>query len=166
MLLADVKMSAETEVTEIPAFEKAAEANAQSAEDVRKLLAELREEAKVEPAVETKVASTTTPAVEETNGATNGCKDKNETDKAPERSQEIVESKGIQGEPEEARRRDHRHESRPLRGGRGGFRNSRSYKDNIKSDLTTQEESSDPVAIRKQVRRLRNVQAYRTTCES
>ena len=36
------------------------------------------------------------------------------------------------------------------RGGRGG-KHSRENKQNIKSDLTTQEESSDPVAIRKQV---------------
>lgn len=40
---------------------------------------------------------------------------------------------------------------RDRRGGRDNNDSRDSYKRNIKSDLTTQEESSDPVAIRKQV---------------
>ncbi|MCJ1393907.1 hypothetical protein MMC18_006783 [Xylographa bjoerkii] len=46
------------------------------------------------------------------------------------------------------------HSNRGNRGGRNGNYSNRpyvNYSDNIKSDLTSQEESSDPVAIRKQV---------------
>ena len=52
---------------------------------------------------------------------------------------------------QEARSYNSRHNDRG-RGGRGGFQNDRErYRRNIKSDLTSQEESSDPVEIRKQV---------------
>jgi lupus La protein len=60
----------------------------------------------------------------------------------------------LQGENESKTTNDRqdRDSGRSFGGGRGrGGHPTRNYRDNIKSDLTTQEESSDPVAIRKQV---------------
>lgn len=62
-----------------------------------------------------------------------------------------AESKAPSQRVQEGRSYNSRHTDRG-RGGRGGSQNDRDrYKHNIKSDLTSQEESSDPVAIRKQV---------------
>jgi hypothetical protein len=148
-------MSAEEAVTD--ALQTPLDSNAQAAEETKKLLAEMQNE------------SGPSEAVKHTNGDTNGA---NSEDKAPK------EEKVGTGEKDESedkpsgdrsrdsdRHRDNRHRDndrsdrrgqRPTRGrGRGGNdRNghgNRNYRDNIKSVFTDQQESSDPVAIRKQV---------------
>jgi len=75
------------------------------------------------------------------------------TDDAPK--QKSV-SKRVQEAREHNNKRGDHHDHHDRRGRGGGFRynnvtSDRAYKNNIKSDLTSQEESSDPVAIRKQV---------------
>ena len=103
--------------------------NAQAAEDAKKMLAELQGESTAE----------TDPA-----GASEE-KMSGDVQEAQLTDEEENESKTTND------RRD-RDSGRSSRGGRGrGGHPTRNYRDNIKSDLTTQEESSDPVAIRKQV---------------
>lgn len=142
-------MSAEEAVTD--ALQTPVDPNAQAAEDAKKLLAEMQNET---------VAS---DSAKQTNGDAND--KKVETDA-------LTEGKADTGEKDESevkasrpngrdsdRRRDDRHNGRSERGGRGhgrgrGDRNgysNRNYRDNIKSVFTDQKESSDPVAIRKQV---------------
>ncbi len=75
------------------------------------------------------------------------------TDDAPK--QKSV-SKRVQEAREHNNKRGDHHDHHDRRGRGGGFKynnvsSDRAYKNNIKSDLTSQEESSDPVAIRKQV---------------
>lgn len=75
------------------------------------------------------------------------------TDDAPK--QKSVSKRVQEAREHNSKRGDHRdHNDRRGRG--GGFRynnvtSDRAYKNNIKSDMTSQDESSDPVAIRKQV---------------
>jgi lupus La protein len=129
-------MSAEAEVSE--AFSKPVEQTAEAAEQVKEVLKEVEgdagdKEAPIEESSEPK-----------TNGTSNhkddaeGNKENGDNDKRDRRSD---------------RRRGDRFEGRGRgprgRGGRGGF--SRGGRHNIKSDLTTQEESDDPVEIRRQV---------------
>lgn len=75
------------------------------------------------------------------------------TDDAPK--QKSV-SKRVQEAREHNNKRGDRHGHHDRRGRGGGFKynnvsSDRAYKNNIKSDMTSQEESSDPVAILKQV---------------
>lgn len=127
-------MSAEEAVTD--ALQTPIDQNAQAAEETKRMLAELQGEA----------ASTDEP--KETNGAT-------EVEKPAE--EPATDKKAEENQRESETPREHRH-GRSDRGGRGRGRGGqnynapRNYRDNIKSDLTTQEESSDPAAIRKQVR--------------
>lgn len=127
-------MSAEEAVSD--ALQTPVDQNAQAAEDAQKLLAELQNEAP--------------PA--ESNGV--------EPDSAvKEQPEETVqgEKKSDDRNGHSDRRRDdreRRHQRGDFKGrgrGRGDRSGGRNYRDNIKSDVTTQEESSDPVAIRKQV---------------
>lgn len=79
-------------------------------------------------------------------------KDSN-TDDAPK--QKSI-SKRVQEAREHNNKRGDRGDNQDRRGRSGGFKynnvsSDRAYKNNIKSDMTSQEESNDPVAIRKQV---------------
>lgn len=132
-------MSAEVEVAE--GLEKPIDSNAQAAEDAKKLLAELEGEADVKPTTQEKPE-------EKTNGTTKD--DDKENDDAQDRSPDRRRSD--RNDRDGYRGRGRGGGGRGGRGGRGGhFGGARNYADNIKSDLITQEESSDPVAIRKQV---------------
>ena len=131
-------MSAEAEVTE--ALNAPVDQNAQAAADAKKLLEELSGEGATNGNAESK--SDEQPAQDKTNGASES---KNE----PNRK----ESDRHNRSPEH--RRGDRSDRGSWRGrgrGRGGnFNNRNTRSNNIKSDVTTQEESDDPVAIRKQV---------------
>lgn len=134
-------MSAEEAVTD--ALQTPRDSNAQAAEDTKKLLAEMQNE------------TVPSDGAKQTNGDANGKKaeatagEKNETEEKTSRHQ---------GRDSD-RHRDGRHNGRSEHGGRGrgrgrGDRNGhsqRNYRDNVKSVFTDQKESSDPVAIRKQV---------------
>jgi len=113
--------------------------NAQASEDAKKLLAELQGDSE-QP--------------KDVYGTAEGEKAETAADKTNETTKDASDDKREDGD----RRREHRHErSDRGRGGRGrgrGDRNGhgpRNYRNNIKSDFTQQEISSDPVAIRKQV---------------
>ena len=131
--------------TEVAAAEAAPPAsldkNAQAAEDAKKMLAELQGGT----AAQTDCADA---SKEEPNGL--------QEDKPTAQDKDTGESSKDKSEEDETERINHRRDrddGRSLRGGgrgRGGYQ-ARNYRDNIKSDLTSQEESSDPVAIRKQV---------------
>ena len=144
-------MSAESEVTE--ALQQPVDQNAQSAEDVKKMLAELDGEAVAKKEEESKdTAKSEEPSESKVNGSESEVKNESTADK--ENDAPVKEEDGDRS-PD--RRRGDRFERGGRgrgrgrgRGGRGGFQ-SRNYRDNIKSDLTTQEESNDPLAIRRQV---------------
>lgn len=131
-------MSAEEAVTD--AVKPTVDPNAQAAEDAKNLLAELQGSDDVKP--------------KETNGAdaaTNG-EDKKESAE-PEKEDTAPAKREANDRYEKRDRRDGgRGSGRGGRGGnRGGRGGNRNYRDNIKSDLISQEVSDDPVAIRKQV---------------
>jgi lupus La protein len=116
--------------------------NAQAAEDAQKMLAELQ-------GGTTSKIDTVDAKKEQTNGGVQEDKPIVEGERLEEQSKDKTE----ECESEKTIDRRDRDNGRSSRGGRGrGGYQARSYRDNIKSDLTTQEESSDPVAIRKQVR--------------
>ncbi|KAI1613308.1 lupus La protein [Exophiala viscosa] len=119
-------MSAEEAVTE--GLQTPLDQNAQAAADAEKMLAELQGE------------TTADEPVKETNGA----------DKPTEEAAEKDASEEKEDRSERRNDRFDRGGRERGRGGRNGLGN-RNYRDNIKSDLTSQEISSDPVAIRKQV---------------
>jgi len=144
-------MSAEEAITD--ALQTPVDPNAQAAEDAKKLLAEMQHE-----------TGASGDAAKQTNGEA--------SDKKAE-ANAVTEKKADTGEKDESevkaprqngresdRGRDNRQNGRSERGGHGhgrgrGDRNGyskRNYRDNIKSVFTDQKESSDPVAIRKQVR--------------
>jgi hypothetical protein len=133
-------MSTEAEVSD--AMSKPVEQNAQAADDAAKMLEELSGSAT------TNGATTEKPAAEKE--TTNGASEHKEA--TSEKKDEDKRSRS----PEYRRRdRDDRGRGRGRGGGRGrgrgDFQHNRNHRNNIKSDLTTQEESDDPVAIRKQV---------------
>jgi lupus La protein len=134
-------MSAEEAVTD--ALQTPVDQNAQAAEDAKKMLAELQGE----------TASADAP--KETNDSTESAKAAEET--APAESVKEAEDTEEKKPDSDKPRENHHPQGRSEGRGRGRGRNDRNghtprnYRDNIKSDLTTQEESSDPVAIRKQV---------------
>ena len=139
-------MSAEAEVSE--GLEKPMDSNAQSTEDAKNLLAELEGEADAKP---------TEQKSEEQPRYTVKDEDKENDvtqDRSPERRRSDRNDRHDRNERDGYRGRGR---GRGGRGGRGdggrgdGFGGSRNPRENIKSDLTTQEESSDPVEIRKQV---------------
>ena len=143
-------MSAEEEVT--GALQQPVEQNAAATADAEKMLAELEADA-AKPAE--------TSLKPESNGATIG--DKKEST-AESQDKDMVND-GDQARDSKGKDRDHRHPDRRddrrdsnHRGGRGGRGRGGSRggfqkrdRDNIKSVLTVEEKSSDPVAIRKQV---------------
>lgn len=115
--------------------------NARAAEDAKKMLAELSGGATVE-----------TDAADANEEKTNGNTQNTRPSVEKQSSEEHSKDKSEEGEPDRTKDRRDRDDGRSSRGGRGrGGYQARTYRDNIKSDLTTQEESSDPVAIRKQV---------------
>ena len=115
--------------------------NAQAAEDAKKMLAELQGGSTAE-------TDDADASKEKANGGVQEAKptaeDKSIGDQSKDENEESESER-----TEDRRGRDEGRSSRSGRG-RGGYQ-ARNYRDNIKSDLTTQEESSDPVAIRKQV---------------
>jgi lupus La protein len=116
--------------------------NAQAAEDAKKMLAELQGEATAE-------TDDADASEEKTNGDVQEAKLTDEE----ENIEKLVKDKSEENESKTTNDRQDKDSGRSSRGGgrgRGGHP-TRNYRDNIKSDLTTQEESSDPVAIRKQV---------------
>ncbi len=135
--------------------------NAHSAQDVQKMLAELKGESKPETVAASASAEKDDPGhanngdvkASEKNDplGSNGVKDSNDRNE-----EEAKEEKGADGADGDDRERSRGY--RPSRGGgrgRGGARgrgNFKSYKENIKSDFTAQQETDDPVMIRKQVR--------------
>ena len=131
-----------TEVAALDATPTASlDKNAQAAEDAKKMLAELQGE----PTAETDPAGASKEQTSDVQQDQRTALDK--VIKA--------ESKDKNDEEESDTKKDRRerHDGRSSRGsgrGRGGYQ-PRNYRDNIKSDLTSQEESNDPVAIRKQV---------------
>jgi lupus La protein len=115
--------------------------NVQAAEDAKKMLAELQGETTAE--IDDADANE-----EQTNGDVQEAKPTDEE----ENIENSVKDKSGENESKTTNDRRDRDSGRSSRGGRGhGGHPTRNYRDNIKSDLTTQEESSDPVAIRKQV---------------
>ena len=108
--------------------------NAQATEEAKKMLAELQ-------------GSAGKTSTEKTNGDVT----KDSTATEEKKAEQPSEDKTGEAEAERPSERRHRDDGRSFRGGRGAFQNRKNYRENIKSDLTTQEESSDPVAIRKQV---------------
>jgi lupus La protein len=144
-------MSAEAEVTD--ALQKPVEQNAQSAEDVKQMLAELEGEAgakndtevKVQPEEQSEAKSNGTAAGDKDSIAKEQTDDdKENVDQSPDRR------RGDRGDRYDRQDRGGRDRGRGGRG-RGGFVSRGGYRNNIKSDVTTQEESDDPVAIRRQV---------------
>lgn len=137
-------MSAEVAATAAPPATEL-DKNAQAAEEAKKMLAELQ-------------GASGSSRTEKTNGNVQKSETNGEDGKAIEESEEKTEdqtegkkeAKTGEVEAERSDERRQRNEGRSSRGGRGGFQ-QRNYRENIKSDLTTQKESSDPAAIRKQV---------------
>ncbi len=141
----------------------AVDSNAQSAQDVKNMLAELKGGGQPEAATDS-----TGPDNDEVAQASN---DKESIDQSE--SNELAEKNGVDdlenkknGESEEGKKDEdvagehgegsqgHRrqHEGYKDRGGARGRGDFKSYKQNIKSDLIAQEETDDPVQIRKQVK--------------
>lgn len=155
-------MSAEAEVTE--GLQQPLDQNAQSAEDVKKMLAELDGEAVAKKEGDSKdTVKTEEQSESKVNGSEPEVKDEATADKEND-----APVKDEDGDRSPDRRRGDRFDRGGRgrgrgrgRGGRGGFTN-RNYRDNIKSDLTSQEESNDPVAIRRQVNVLASLQEFTT----
>jgi lupus La protein len=115
--------------------------NVQAAEDAKKMLAELQGEATAE-------TDDADANEEQTNGDVQEAKPTDEE----ENIEKSVKDKSEENESKTTNDRRDRDSGRSSHSGHGhGGHPTRNYRDNIKSDLTTQEESSDPVAIRKQV---------------
>lgn len=139
-----------------------ANSNVQAAQDVQNMLAELKEGSKPETATDPAVGESGDfeqegNGVERTQSNIDEPDEKNEAENSESKTQgESEEGKKEGGTKGESGGRSGGHQ--PVRGGgkgrgsgrgRGGFK---SYKENIKSDVTAQEETDDPVQIRKQVR--------------
>jgi lupus La protein len=145
------------------------DSNAQAAQDVQNMLAELKGSKQPEVAPESAVAQNGDLAQ-----ASNDAKNTNEVEPNNSEGKNGVEDSANQKDDPEIKKDDKAEEGmkqkdaevegqkrpggyRPYRGGdrgRAGGRgrgNFNSYKQNIKSDLTTLEETDDPVQIRKQV---------------
>jgi lupus La protein len=152
------------------------DSNAQSAQDVQNMLAELKGGNQPEVAPESAIvkngdlaqvkddAKNTHEAESNDTEAKNGVQDSENKKDDPENKKDDAETQKDDKSEEGIKQKDAEDEGqkrpgsyRPYRGGdrgRGGGRgrgNFSSYKQNIKSDLTTLEETDDPVQIRKQV---------------
>ena len=113
--------------------------NAQAAKDAAKMLAELQGE--------TKTGTEEAPAATDvTNGETKEEQTTTE-DKQPEKLEETQDGAEDTKKPQDSSDKGRDYSPR----GRGGSYQKPNYRDNIKSELVKQEESSDPDAIRKQV---------------
>jgi lupus La protein len=141
------------------------DSNAQSAQDVQNMLAELKGGNQPEVAPESAIvkngdlaqvkddAKNAHEAESNDTEAKNGVQDSENKKDDPENKKDDAETQ--KDAEDEGQKRPGSY--RPYRGGdrgRGGGRgrgNFSSYKQNIKSDLTTLEETDDPVQIRKQV---------------
>lgn len=135
-------MSAEESVTD--ALQEPVGQNAEATEDAKKLLAELQAGEEEDPTTRPESnGDNAKAAMTDGNNTEDDVKHAPEEDEAGEGKQEHRES------PAERKT----HERRGVGGGsyRGRGVKPKNFRDNIKSDLTTQETSNDPVAIRKQV---------------
>jgi len=130
-------MSTEAEVTE--ALNQPVDNNAQAADDAKKMLEELSGEGATNGTAE---KSDEKPAEKDTNGTSE--EKPEDDDEKRDRSPEY--RRNNRGDRDRGRGR-----GRGGGRGRGSYGGGRDTRNNIKSDLTTQEESDDPVAIRKQV---------------
>lgn len=151
-----------TEEAATNALQTPLKTNAEAADDVKKMLAELKS------GTESKEPEKINGATAKINGtsdstADNGAEeedDKENDDRHPDRRHHGDDD----DEPRDRRDRDRDERGgRGHRGGRGGRGGGRgdfkrgNKRDNIKSNLLQEEESDDPVAIRKQVLRLPSV---------
>lgn len=138
------------------------DSNAQSAQDVQNMLAELKGSG--QPGAATDSIATNDDEVAQASNNKQSVDEAKSNDLAEENGVEDPEKKK-NGETNEGKKDVGEHGEgsqghRPHRGGyrgRGGARGRgdiKSYKQNIKSDLIAQEETDDPVQIRKQVRLL------------
>jgi hypothetical protein len=154
-----VDMSTEEAATD--ALQTPLDNNAEAADDVKKMLAELKGGSDVQDPEKTngvseKVNGTSDAKAEnseETEKTEAKDEDKENDDRHPDRRHRDEDDP-----PRYRRDRDDRGGPRHKggRGGRGGGRSDfkpRNRRDNIKSNLVQEEESDDPVAIRKQVMR-------------
>lgn len=138
-------MSAEAEVSE--ATSKPVDQNAEAADEAKKMLEELSGESKTNGTAGPK--SDEKPEEKGSNGVVEGDHKEEKSDDKSARSPERRRGgRGDRGDRGEFRGRGRGREGGR---GRGGFDGQRTHRNNIKSDVTTQEESKDPVAIRKQV---------------
>ena len=139
-------MSSDELVTETATVQKGSNGNdnSKAAEEAKKLLEALRGEEGPKDGVD--------PAEpENANEAAREVKTPAEEKDDVEKVAEVKEDEnGQERADERTGRRDDRHHDGTRPRGRGGYQSTR-FKDNIKSVLTKDEESSDPVAIRKQV---------------
>ena len=141
------------------------DSNAQSAQDVQNMLAELKGASPLEKATDS--APVADDDVSQVSNHVENVKDAKTHDAGGEngikasksnKEDDVGAEKKNEGTEGEDKERSGGH--RPYRGGARGRGSARgrgdfkSYKKNIKSDLTTQEETDDPVQIRKQVRLL------------
>jgi len=146
--------------------------NAQSEQDVKDMLSELKAEklAKAAKIAETNGNAQNNPDTRP-NGPEGTVKAVNDDSALPTTTEDEPVGKntevgggngdGAEEKSEKSDRADRRDQERSSRGrGRGGhrgnsrgggFTKSKDHKQNIKSDLVSKEESNDPVAIRKQV---------------
>jgi|SRR5271155_2900059 len=146
-------MSLEEAVTD--GLPKPLDTNAQSAEDVKKMLAQLKGEAGVTKAAEEPVETEKTSDVAQEAERSEPAPAEKDEEQKPDKEADSTETNGDR-EHDRARRRHDRDDGRSSRGGRGGGRGggfrAKNYKENIKSDLTLLKETDDPVQIRKQVK--------------
>lgn len=135
--------------------------NAQSAQDVQNMLAELKGSQSdsgtaAAAAAEGKDVAQGSNGIESTEAKTNDVDENNNAKVSDSKNEaEPEEDKKNEGtEPDKGGRSGGHQPSRGGARGRGGGRGRgdfKSYKKNIKSDLTAQQETDDPVQIRKQV---------------
>lgn len=125
----------------------ASASNVEAEKDVQNMLAELKAE---EGTKADEAASTEEKKEPETNGAAT-------TDEAAEEARIVAEAAKLGEKSEEAESKvEAKSHEQNSRGGRGERPN---YRNNIKFDPTSLEETSDPVEIRKQVS---NIQIWRS----
>jgi hypothetical protein len=136
------------------------ENNAEAADDVKKMLAELKGGAESTDHDKTNGATTTANGTSEPKPENGVDREdgKDNDDRHPDRRHQKDEDEDeprYRGDRDGDDRNGRGH--RGGRGGRGGGRGDfkpRNKRDNIKSNLVQEEESDDPVAIRKQVLRI------------
>lgn len=126
----------------------AEETNAQSAQDVENLLAEIKSGEQQNGSADAANGAATTEPATETKPT-----DTEEADIVAAAAK-LADNAEKKDQAVEGEKKEH-HGGRDSGRGRGrgrGSKQNKSWRENVKSDLTSQQESDDPVAIRKQVR--------------